>query len=93
MIKSFRQKALEHFWITGKSKTIPGEMRVCLLDKLTILHHARVWQDLRVPPGNHLHALRGNREGQWAISVNGPWRLCFRFEGGHAYDVELVQYH
>lgn len=93
MIKGFRQKALEQFWITGKSKTISGDMRVRLLDKLTILHHAKTLQDLRVPPGNRLHALHGDRQGQWAIAVSGPWRLCFRYEDGHAWDVELVQYH
>jgi proteic killer suppression protein len=52
-----------------------------------------VLKDLESPPGNRLHSLYGDREGEYAISVNGPWRLCFRFEDGDIYDVELVQYH
>lgn len=50
-------------------------------------------KDLQAPPSNRLHALHGDREGQWAISVSGPWRLCFHFEEGDIYDLELVQYH
>jgi proteic killer suppression protein len=50
-------------------------------------------KDLSSPPSNHLQPLHGEREGQWAISVNGPWRLCFRYQDGDIYDIELVQYH
>ena len=49
--------------------------------------------DLRSPPSNNLHKLHGDRKDQWAISVNGPWRLCFRFKDGDIFDLELVQYH
>ena len=49
--------------------------------------------DLKSPPSNHLHKLSGDRKGQWAISVNGPWRLCFDFKDGDVYNLELVQYH
>ncbi|SFM38417.1 proteic killer suppression protein [Ectothiorhodospira mobilis] len=48
---------------------------------------------LRVPPGNHLEKLSGRRSGQWSIRVDAQWRLCFRFEGGHAWDVEFCDYH
>jgi proteic killer suppression protein len=48
---------------------------------------------LRIPPGNRLEGLRGNRLGQWSIRINDQWRLCFRFEDGHAWDVEVVDYH
>lgn len=58
-----------------------------------MLNRAMTWKDLQAPPSNRLHALHGNREGQWAISVSGPWRLCFRFEEGFIFDLELVQYH
>lgn len=50
-------------------------------------------EELRVPPGNRLHKLSGEREGQWAIRVNEQYRICFRFEGGDAYDVEATDYH
>lgn len=49
--------------------------------------------DLRVPPGNRLEKLQGDRLGQWSIRINEQWRICFRFEQGHAYDVEIVDYH
>jgi proteic killer suppression protein len=60
---------------------------------MDMLESASELMDLAVLPSNHLHPLHGDREGQWAISVNGPWRLCFRFEEGEVYDLELVQYH
>ena len=49
--------------------------------------------DLRVPPGNRLHALEGDRKGQYSISINDQWRICFHFEGGDAYEVEVTDYH
>jgi toxin HigB-1 len=50
-------------------------------------------EDLKVPPGNRLHALKGDRRGQYAISINDQWRICFRFKDGDAYDVEVCDYH
>lgn len=61
--------------------------------KLLYLHRARVLQDLRVPPGNRLEALKGERQGQYSIRVNERWRICFRWEEGNAYDVEIADYH
>ncbi len=58
-----------------------------------MLESAKELRDLNSPPSNHLHPLRGGREGQWAISVSGAWRLCFRYEDGDIFDVELTQYH
>ena len=49
--------------------------------------------DLRVPPSNRLHALKGDRKGQWSISINDQWRVCFQFDKGDAYDVEITDYH
>ena len=93
MIKSFKQSWLEDFWHTGKSGKVPSELRKRVLRKLTILENAKELIDLSSPPSNHLHQLHGDRQGQWAISVNGPWRLCFKFEDGDVFDVELTQYH
>jgi toxin HigB-1 len=50
-------------------------------------------EDLKVPPGNRLHALKGDRRGQYAIPINDQWRICFRFEDGDAHDVEVCDYH
>ena len=64
-----------------------------MLRKLDMINSAKELKDLSSPTSNHLHPLRGNREGQWAISVSGRWRLCFKFDDGDIYDLELVQYH
>jgi len=61
--------------------------------KLAMLNRAGRIEDLRVLPGNRLEALRGDRAGQWSVRINDQWRLCFRFESGNAYDVEIVDYH
>ena len=61
--------------------------------KLLYLHRARTLGDLRAPPGNRLEALRGDRAGQHSIRINDQWRICFRWDSGDAYDVEIVDYH
>ena len=61
--------------------------------KIRQLEIAGQLNDLRVPPGNRLEALRGNRTGQHSIRINDQWRICFRWSDGHAYDVEIVDYH
>jgi toxin HigB-1 len=61
--------------------------------KLLYLSQARSLQDLLVPPGNRLEALKGDRKGQHSIRINDQWRICFRWLDGHAYDVEIVDYH
>ncbi len=61
--------------------------------KLQILDDAYSLDDLRSPPGNRLEALRGDRKGQWSIRINDQWRLCFSFEDGNAFGVEIVDYH
>jgi toxin HigB-1 len=61
--------------------------------KLAMLHRAVQLVDLRIPPNNRLEALKGHRKKQFSIRINDQWRICFRFEGGHAFDVEIVDYH
>ncbi len=63
------------------------------LRKLEQLDAAERLEDMASPPGNRLHRLGGDREGQWAVRVDGQYRICFRFEDGHAYDVEATDYH
>ena len=93
MILSFAQKYLEEFWNIGKHKRIPSHLADRLLRKLDMLNAAQELADLRSPPSNRLHPLHGKRSGQWAISISGSWRLCFKFKNGDIFDVELVQYH
>ena len=93
MIKSFADKTTEALFATGKAKRVPNEVVKRSVRKLDMIDSAYRIEDLRVPPGNKLHALTGNREGQWAISVNDQWRICFRFEDEDAFDVEFCDYH
>lgn len=58
-----------------------------------MLNNAQTLMDLRIPPGNRLEALRGDREGQHSVRINDQWRICFRWEGSDAHDVEIVDYH
>ncbi|MBW7934557.1 MAG: type II toxin-antitoxin system RelE/ParE family toxin [Gemmatimonadaceae bacterium] len=93
MIKSFADSQTEELYRTGRSKRVPPDVARRALRKLEAVHVAVALADLRVPPGNRLHALRGSRAGQHAIAVNDQWRICFRFEDGDAYDVEFCDYH
>ena len=77
----------------GNAPRFPTDIALRAIRKLDYLHLAKDVEDLRVPPGNRLHALSGNREGQFAIVINDQWRICFRFEDGDAFDVEICDYH
>ena len=68
-------------------------IRAVVERKLQMLHRAAKLDDLRIPPNNRLAALKGDRAGTYSIRINDQWRLCFRFEGGHAFDVEILDYH
>ena len=93
MIKSFSDKETENLFCDGRSRRIPSELIPRALRKLDMLDAAYRLEDLRVPPGNKLHALRGDRAGFHAIAINGQWRICFRFEGEDAFDVEICDCH
>lgn len=93
VIRSFANAETERFFATGKSRRLPTEilkraaMRIGQVDAATRI------EDLRLPPSNQLEKLSGDRDGQWSIRINGQWRVCFRFEGGHAFELEVVDYH
>ena len=93
MIRSFADRETERFYATGKSRRLlPAVLRRAAM-RLTQLNAATQVEDLRLPPSNRLEALRGGRAGQYSIRVNDQWRVCFRFAGGDAFDVEIVDYH
>ena len=92
MIRSFRDRDTEDLFHREASRRWVGIARIALR-RLRLLHRARTLIDLRVPPGNQVEALKGERRGQYSIRVNDQYRICFRWEGGDAYDVELVDYH
>jgi proteic killer suppression protein len=93
MIKTFVDRHTIELYETGKSKRLPPAIWKRALRKLEYLDVATGLEDLKVPPSNRLHALEREREGQFSISVNDQWRICFRFVDGDAYDVELTDYH
>jgi proteic killer suppression protein len=83
----------ERFYVTGASRRLPPNVTGRALRKLEYVDLAARLDDLRVPPGNRLHALGGDRKGQYSISINDQWRICFHFGGGDAYEVEVTDYH
>jgi proteic killer suppression protein len=93
MIKSFRNEAARAAWERRFIKGVPQEVLRIGNRKLLQLHNARSLNDLRAPPGNHLEALSGKRRGQHSMRINDQWRVCFVWGDGHAYDVEIVDYH
>jgi proteic killer suppression protein len=93
MIQGFADLETEKIWSGRRSRKLPTDIQAVALRKLRILNNARVLQDLRVPPGNRLEALRGNRAGQHSIRINDQWRVCFVWKEGGPADVEIVDYH
>ncbi len=92
MISSFKDKETRSLYETGHSRRFHAIERVALR-KLDMIAAATMVETLRVPPGNRLEALSGNRTGQWSIRINDQWRLCFRWQGDSAFDVEIADYH
>lgn len=93
MIRSFADKTTATIFAGMEVRRLPHDIQQRAAEKLALLDAAHQIDDLRVPPGNRLEKLSGNRMGQWSIRVNNQWRICFVFEGGDAYDVEIVDYH
>jgi toxin HigB-1 len=93
MIRSFKCKETQKIWEGQTSTKFPPEIQKRALQKLGIIEHAKTLDDLKVPPGNQLEKLSGDREGQWSIRINDQWRICFRWDAPNADDVEIVDYH
>ena len=93
MIKSFRDRETEKVFGRRFSRRLPAALHRAAWRKLAMLDAAEQLSDLRVPPGNRLEKLSGDREGQHSIRINQQWRICFRWHEGHAYDVEIADYH
>ncbi len=93
MIVSFRDAEAATIWSGRRSRRLPGDIQAPALRKLRLVNNAKRLEDLRVPPGNRLEALRGERQGQYSIRVNDQWRICFVWREGHAHQVEIVDYH
>ena len=93
MIKDFRDKDAERLFNREPSRKLPTEIQRTALRKLRMLNRAKTLDELRAPPGNRLEALKGDRHGQYSIRINERWRICFVWDQGDVYEVEIVDYH
>ena len=93
MIKSFRDKESGKIFNRQLSGKLPQNIQRVARKKLVILDAAMELNDLRIPPGNRLEALKGDRKSQHSIRINDQWRVCFIWSDGDAYDVEITDYH
>jgi proteic killer suppression protein len=93
MIRSFRDRDTERVFRRDRPRRLPASIQRRALRKLVMLDAATRLGDLRVPPGNRLERLSGDREGQHSIRVNERWRVCFVWSRGDAHDVEITDYH
>jgi proteic killer suppression protein len=93
MIRTFRNQETERVFRRLGSRRLPPEVARAALRKLLLIHAAITVDDLKVPPGNRLEKLAGDRAGQFSIRVNSQWRVCFSWFDGEAHDVEIVDYH
>lgn len=93
MIRSFRDRETEKAFNREPSRRWSRDLQRVALRKLLMLDAAETLADLRVPPGNRLEKLSGDRQGQHSIRINDRWRICFRWGEGDAHDVEIADYH
>lgn len=93
MIRSFADRESENIWGGQRSRKIPADTQKRALTKLLMLDASTSLEDLKQPPSNRLHDLKDDRKGQWAISINKKYRICFVWKDGDAYDVEITDYH
>lgn len=93
MIKSFADTETEKVYRRQFSRMLPGDIQPIALRKLRMLANAHSINDLRSPPGNRLEKLSTDRAGQHSIRINARWRVCFVWQDGDAYDVQIVDYH
>lgn len=93
VIRSFKDPETERIFSRERSRKLPQSIHRSALRKLLVLDAADSLADLRVPPGNRLEKLSGDRKGQHSIRINDQWRICFRWENGDALNVEIADYH
>jgi proteic killer suppression protein len=93
MILSWAGSSAEEVWKGRFAKGIPHDIQRTAKRKLVQIHAARSLDDLRIPPGNRLERLTGDRKGFRSIRINDQWRICFRWDNGNAFEVEITDYH
>jgi proteic killer suppression protein len=92
MIQRFRHKGLQRLFVDGDRRGVRPDWIEKIENILAVLSRARVPEDMNLP-GFRLHPLKGNWKGFWSVTVRANWRVIFRFEGGHVWDVDLIDYH
>ena len=93
MIRRFKCRETSFIWEGKISKRFPRDIQDTARRKLRMINQSRDLKDLLIPPGNRLEQLKGSRKGQYSIRINDQWRICFKWNEGDAYDVEVVDYH
>jgi proteic killer suppression protein len=93
MISSFKDRETEKVYSRQISRKLPKGIQAAALRKLRMLNNSRGIQDVRESPGNRLKKLKGDRAGQYSIRINDQWRICFRWDGADAWEVEITDYH
>jgi toxin HigB-1 len=93
MIVNFRDAETAAIWEGRRSRRLPPDIQAVALRKLRPINNAKRLDDLRVPPGNRLEALAGERRGQHSIRIDDQWRICFVWREGNAHQVEIVDHH
>jgi proteic killer suppression protein len=93
VIRSFRGKQTRALWERKRNKAAPPNLQREALRKLTEVNNAQELGDLRVPPGNRLEKLSGDRDGRYSVRINDQYRVCFVWQDGDAHDVEITDYH
>ena len=93
MIGSFKSKETEKIWKGIISNKLSIEIQERARRKLRIINNSVTLNDLRIPPSNKLEQLKGNRKDQYSIRINDQWRICFNWENGNCYNIEIVDYH
>ncbi len=93
MIRSFKDKKTENVWRQIPVKNISYNIQRVALRKLFMINRAKSLKDLEIPPANRLEKLKGDRRGRYAIRINKQYRICFKWEGTDAYEVEIIDYH
>ncbi|MGJ4086853.1 type II toxin-antitoxin system RelE/ParE family toxin [Corynebacterium macclintockiae] len=93
MIQSFADKDTERLWNRERVRSIDSRIHSVALRKLRQLGYAQTLDELRIPPGNRLEVLKGDRRGQFSIRINDQWRICFRWSTAGPEEVEIVDYH
>lgn len=93
MIKDFKSKETQKIFDGEYSRNLPSSIQRIAMRKLWMINAATIIDDLRIPPANHLEKLKGNKKDHYSIRINNQWRICFKWQLGDAYNVEIIDYH